>query len=110
MIKDLLKNKTVDNKLKCLYRTLELLRLEHNEEGRKAREGEIAMEDFRIYQKGSFAIRQTKIFDEINPIKEAENMFSGDEETNPKIKKVQDLKRQGKKESKWDIEINIDQI
>lgn len=115
MLKDKLKNKTVPNKIKFLYRNLELLRLEHNEEGRKAREGEITMEQFRTYQKEDFGIRQKKVLVEIGKIKDTEDMFrpnrKGKEQKNiprnNKFSEGQQLKEEGKLDTTWDVEIDI---
>ncbi|NGX49312.1 MAG: hypothetical protein K940chlam5_00910 [Candidatus Anoxychlamydiales bacterium] len=106
---------TNDNKMKFLYRALELLRLEHNEEGRKAREGTIPMKQFRNYQENSWKPKSKKIANELNQIKEIEDMFRSmpDENgkpTNPKLIEVCQLKIEGKQETKWDKDIKLETI
>lgn len=59
---------TVDTdakKANYIYRVQELLRLEHNKNGK-----EMALEDFRVYQNGEFAIKSDLIASEILRLRE----------------------------------------
>jgi len=100
---------TDEDKLRFLYRAVELLRLEHNEEGRKCREGEISESQFREYQKNSFEPRNQALFFEINKLKEkldlVKNYNPERPEESPNLIKAQQLKEEGKKETKWDINV-----
>lgn len=95
---------TDEDKIKFLYRALELLRLEHNEEGKKFREGKISESQFRDYQRNSYKPRMKKIGLILNPIKEKQGLFKNEE--SPKW----EWKEDGKKEVKWDNDINLTEI
>ena len=102
-----------EDKVKFLYRTLELLRLEHNKLGDDFRAGKITEKEFRDYQKGEHREKTNKIFDELNPIKEKLGMFEMLDkdgiiinEEDPRLS----LKEDGKKETKWDLSINLKEI
>ena len=102
-----------EDKVKFLYRALELLRLEHNKLGDDFMAGKITEKEFRNYQKGEHREKTAKIFKELNPIKEKLGMFEMldkdgilKDENDPKVS----LKEDGKKEAKWDLSINLKQI
>ena len=103
-----------EDKLKYLYRVVELLRLEHNEEGRKCREGEISESQFREYQKNSWEPRNQALFFEINKLKEkldlVRNYNPEQSEKSLNLIKAQRIKEEGKKETKWDKKINVKKI
>ena len=92
-----------DDKVKYLYRVLELLKLEHNEKGKLFLDGFLSEKEFRDYQKGEFKNKKDKIFLLLGPIREAIGMTQLD---SPKMK----LKYDGKAETKWDSEINLTTI
>jgi len=98
-----------EDKVKFLYRAIELLRLEHNEMGRKFREKEITEKEWEDYVMNDFRPRSAKLFEMLNPIKEKLGMFQIDPKTDPDNPNLK-LKEDGKKESKWDEDINIKQI
>ena len=86
--------KTNEDKVKFLYRALELLRFAYNEK-------KISWDVFEP--------KTQRVFSILNPIKEKLGMFQIDEikdPDNPKLK----LKEQGKKEAKWDKNIKLSEI
>lgn len=109
-------NTTNNDKLKFLYRAVELLRLEHNERGKDFRDGKMSYQDWNSYVKSSFEPRNKKLFSEINKIKEAEDMtrvYGYDEKMlpiNPKIFLSRQLAREGKAETGWDRDIKLGEI
>jgi hypothetical protein len=91
------------DRIKYLYRMLELLRLEHNAKGKLFKEGKLSETEFRTYQQGEFRDKSDKIFAELNPLKEKMGMFELD---SPK----KQLKYDGKAETKWDSNIDLKKI
>ena len=100
---------TDEDKIRFLYRAIELLRLEHNIKGKEFRDGKISEKTFRDYQKYNFEPRNEKLFAMLNPIKEKLGMFQLDLTKNPNDPRWL-LKEQGQQETKWDNSINIKQI
>lgn len=104
---------TNQDKLKYLYRVVELLRLEHNEKGKDFREGKMSEKDFRAYQKYDFEPRNQIVFFEINNILEAEGVTKKESmlaEPTAKQIEFEQLKLAGEKETKWDKDINLTEI
>jgi hypothetical protein len=100
---------TDEDKIKSLYRTLELLRLEHNKKGADFRKGKITEAEWKDYVKNSFEPRNQKLFEKLNFIKEKLGIFQLDPEKNPDDPKLK-LKEDGKKEAKWDKDIDVTKI
>ncbi len=96
---------TNQDKLKFLYRAMELLRLEHNERGKMFREGKISEKEFRDYQNGEFNQKTEKIFAELNPLKEKLGLFQLPKDNLTDTKSL--LKQQGMQETKWDKSISL---
>ena len=104
---------TDQDKLKYLYRTVELLRLEHNERGKDFRDGKMSEKDFRDYQKYDFEPRNQIVFFEINNILEAEGVTKKESmlaEPTAKQIEFEKLKVEGEKETKWDKDINLKEL
>jgi hypothetical protein len=92
---------TDEDKIKFLYRAVELLRLEHNQKGADFRKGKITEAEWKDYVKNSFEPRINRLFLILNPIKEKLGIPRIDtmkDPDNPKLK----LKEEGKKETKFD--------
>jgi len=102
-LKDKLKNKNNDKKFKFLYRTAELLRLEHNAKGKEFRDGVITEAEWEEYKKSFFA-RHKKILNEINQIRDDNGLFVGDKQDEMNIHKNNGRIAQ---EEDADIDINI---
>ena len=92
---------TNEDKIKFCARAFEVLRLEHNEKGKDAREGRMSMGDFRKYQRGEFRERSNYIFQEMNRVSELEGIPKIDPEKDPDNPKRQWAKV-GREEKKWD--------
>jgi hypothetical protein len=105
---------TDKDKLKFLYRAVDLLRLEHNEEGRKCREGEITEKVFREYQKKDFEPRNQRLFQEINQLKEKLDMFRNYSKDpaakSPNLIEAQKIAEEGKKETRFDKNIKLKEV
>ncbi len=97
---------TDQDKVKFLYRAIELLRLEHNEKGKVFREGKMTEKEFRDYQNYDFEPRNQKLFSILNPIKDKLGMFQMSKEKNPNDPRLA-YKEDGKKETKWDKDIDL---
>ena len=103
-------------KLSYLYRTQELLRLEHNEKGKDFRDGKITKKVFRDYQSKDFEPRLEKVLSKRNKILEEEGVvkteidIDGKETRTEKQKVFDEIKVSGKKETKFDKDINLEEI
>ena len=99
-------------KLSYLYRTQELLRLEHNEKGKEFRDGKMTEKVFRDYQSKDFEPRLKKVLFERNKILEEEGVVKSNEIglRNEKQKEFDGLKVSGKKDTKFDKDINLKEI
>ena len=98
-----------EDKIKFLYRTIELLRLEHNEKGKDFREKKISEIEWNNYVKNSFEPRSKNIFSTLNQLNDKLGINRIDPSENlddPRLK----LKADGKKETKWDTIIDIKKI
>ena len=109
MIKIPTEIKTDEDKVKFLYRNIELLRLEHNAKGKDFREGKMTEADFRNYQKGDYRIRQTKLFELLSPIKEKVGLYTLNPNEHPDDPRLK-LKEDGKIATKFDKKIDITKI
>lgn len=76
--------KTLEDKFEFLYRAQELLRLEHNRQGRKFREGKISKKEWTQYLTKEFEEKSSMI-----------------------IKEIEILKNECFKKNKWDNDIKI---
>lgn len=104
---------TNEDRVKYLYRVLELLRLEHNKKGQEFREGKITEKEFREYQKGEHREKTAKIFADLNPIKDKLGMFEMLKGNKLQVKEDDPrlfFKEQGEKEIKWDKDIDLTKI
>ena len=107
---------TNKDRLKYLYRAVELLRLEHNAKGKQYRDGVISKKDWEVFVATSFEPRSKRIFVEINKIKEIEDMFEtrGNDDKglplNTKILMARQLAIEGKAEINWDDSIKLNEI
>lgn len=102
---------TYQDKLKYLFRTKELLRLEHNARGKNFRDGKITEAEFRDYQLADFEPRLKNVLQEINKIKEVEGMFVGNgADLTAKQQESLALQETGKLDTKYDLDINLTEI
>lgn len=97
--------KTTEEKLHILYRIVELLRLQHNVQGERFRNGEITQQQWDSYVQ-SHHDRYQKVMFVINTIKENNGYLGGDEKT--EMNRL--VKFAGKIASQYDGEIDIDNI
>jgi len=112
-IRSKLKGKTIDEELRFLYRVNEILRLEHNAEGTKFRDGVITEAQWDVYKQG-FRARQKRILGRASAIRKrlgldkvvhgtaAEELAARDRSTKHK--------REGSIASRFDGEIDIKTI
>ncbi len=101
------------DKLKYLYRMVELLRLEHNEKGKGFREGKMTEKDFMDYQKNDFELRNQKLFSEINQLKEKLDMFRNYNKgigISSNLIESMEIAEDGKIAIEFDKDINITKI
>lgn len=102
-----------EDKIKFLYRTLELLRLEHNEMGRKFREGGMSESQFRDYQRNDFEPRNQRLFALINNLKEKLDMFRDYGKIgspSPNLVEARKIAEEGMKMTNFDKDINLKEI
>jgi hypothetical protein len=89
----------ISEEIKTLYRTLELLIIEHNRKGKEYRQGEITEEQFRSYQKKEIEPKVKKVLYLRNKLIEG-----------VPIDKVEELKAEGRFNISYDSKIDINTI
>lgn len=106
--------KTDKDRIKLLYRVVELLRLKHNEKGKDFREGRMTEKDFRNYQRNDFEPRNERLYSEINILKEKLDLTRDYSEIkgefSPNIKESQRLFEEGVKSIEFDKYIDLKKI
>lgn len=96
-----------DKEIDYLYRLEEKLRLKHNEYGAAAKEGQINMERFREWQKGTFEIKMTKIHEALNKrLDKRKPDNETEEEELIRVEAIQMKKKNAKKKKDYDKEVD----
>lgn len=95
---------TEEEKLKYVYRTEELLRLEHNENGAKFRDGQITEQEWKEYLK-DFEGRYTNVLHERATLRDSLglNLVSAQHA-------LELIKTEAKADSKYDVDVDIKTI
>ena len=98
-----------EDKIKYLYRSLELLRLEHNVKGKDFRDKKISQMEWVSYVKKIFEPKSKKLFLVLNPLKENMGFYKVNVEGKSNVLGL-NLKANGKKETKWDKDISLEKL
>ena len=104
---------TDKDKLKFLYRAVELLRLEHNVKGKEFRDGIISRWDFDDYIRTSFEPRNQRLFAEINQLKEKLDLvrnYNTEGGFSPNLIEARKIKGEGKEMKEFDKDIDLTKI
>jgi hypothetical protein len=113
MIENQIKNKIDSDKLELLTRAEEKLRLEHNIKGKDFREGKMTQEEWDNYRNNIFKPRSKKLgyLRSGAQEKEAIKRFGKDGNlTESQQNELVDLKEKSRKNSRFDSEINLNEI